>query len=144
MEIEGKIIQELPMQSGTSKAGNPWKKREWVLETFGSYPRKVKFHVFGDRSDTIGIEVGRSYTLSVDVESREFNGRWYTDVSAYAARDMAAAPQGGAPYGGPAVAPGYGAQPQGGYGEQAPQPPFGAPAQPNFTSAPGNDEDLPF
>ncbi len=147
MEIEGKIIQELPMQSGTSKAGNPWKKREWVLETFGSYPRKVKFHVFGDRSDTIGIEVGRSYTLSVDVESREFNGRWYTDVSAYAARDMAQAPGAGAPYGAPGVAPAYGAQPQPGYGQpvqQAPQPGFGAPAQPNFTAAPGNDEDLPF
>ena len=90
MEIEGKIIQELPMQSGTSKAGNPWKKREWVLETFGSYPRKVKFHVFGDRSDTIGIEVGNSYTLSFDLESREFNGRWYTDVSVYQARPMGA------------------------------------------------------
>lgn len=88
MEIEGKIIQELPMQSGVSKAGNPWKKREWVLETFGSYPRKVKFHVFGDRGDTMNIEVGNSYTLSFDLESREFNGRWYTDVSVYQARPM--------------------------------------------------------
>lgn len=85
MEIEGRIIQELPLQSGTSKAGREWKKREWVLETMGSYPRKVKFHVFGDRCDTINIQVGGMYRLSFDLESREFNDRWYTDVSVYAA-----------------------------------------------------------
>ena len=73
MELDGKIILDLGMQTGTSKAGREWKKREWVLETFGQYPKKVKFHVFGDKADTIGIEVGNSYTLSVDAESREFN-----------------------------------------------------------------------
>ena len=87
MEIEGRIIQDLGIQSGTSKAGNPWKKRELVLETFGSYPRKVKFHIFGDRVDTIRLEQGRDYILSFDLESREFNGRWYTDVNVYQARE---------------------------------------------------------
>ena len=72
-EIEGKIIQELPMQSGVSKAGREWKKREWVLETFGNYPRKVKFHIFGDRADQFNIVVGNNYRLQVDIESREFN-----------------------------------------------------------------------
>lgn len=123
MEIEGKIIQELPRQEGVSKAGNPWKKREWVLETFGQYPRKVKFHVFGDRSDTIGIETGNNYRLSFDLESREFNGRWYTDVSVYAAAPMTEG--GGAPQ--PVSHPAAAAIP--------PADPFGAPA--------GND-DLPF
>ena len=32
MEIAGKIILALPEQSGVSKAGNAWKKREYVLE----------------------------------------------------------------------------------------------------------------
>ena len=44
MEIEGKIIRDLPLQEGVSRAGNPWKKKEWVLETFGQYPRQVCFH----------------------------------------------------------------------------------------------------
>ncbi|MDE6422036.1 MAG: DUF3127 domain-containing protein [Muribaculaceae bacterium] len=144
MEIEGKIIQELPMQSGTSKAGNPWKKREWVLETFGSYPRKVKFHVFGDRSDTIGIEVGNSYTLSFDLESREFNGRWYTDVSVYQARPMGA---------GNEQQPGGFQQPgmQGGYGQpggyQQPGMGMGMPGGNAPTFQPGSadaGDDLPF
>ena len=86
MEIDGKIILDLGLQSGVSRAGNQWKKKEYVLETFGQYPRKVKFTVFGDRVDTIAIQVGNSYTLSVDIESREFNERWYTDVNCFAER----------------------------------------------------------
>lgn len=144
MDIEGKIIMDLPMQTGTSKAGNPWKKKEWVLETFGQYPRKVKFHIFGDRADTLTFEVGRDYVVSVDIESREFNGKWYTDVNAYAAhpREMGSPQTGGGwqqPMGQPMQQPmGQPMQPA------APQQPFGAqPADPQFT--PGNDaEDLPF
>lgn len=136
MEIEGKIILDLGMTSGTSKAGNPWKKREMVLETFGAYPRKIKFTIFGDRSDTIRLEPGKDYVLSADIESREFNGRWYTDVSVYQARERENTMQG-------APAPQYGAQP-GAYQQPAP-PAFGAPQQPTFSSAPaGSDEDLPF
>ena len=141
MEIEGRIIMDLPLQQGTSKAGNPWKKKEWVLETFGPYPRKVCFNAFGDRVDTLQLEVGRDYTVSVDVESREYQGRWYTDVKAYAAR----------PYQ-PAAAPGGYPPPP---ASAAPADPFGAPAQPanpfpqqpaqpNFTSPGGDSEDLPF
>lgn len=155
MEIEGKIIQELPMQSGVSKAGNPWKKREWVLETFGSYPRKVKFHVFGDRADTMNIEVGNSYTLSFDLESREFNGRWYTDVSVYQARPMGAAPADpNNPYPPMGAQGGYGQPQQGyqqpGYPQQGGYPQqnagFGAPgAAPQFQSSPADaGDDLPF
>lgn len=140
MEIEGKIIIDLPLQSGTSKAGNPWKKKEWVLETFGTYPRKVKFHVFGDRVDTMRLECGKDYVLSFDLESREFNGRWYTDVNVYAARDYV-------PLGGAQSQPAYG---NSGYGQQPAYqqavPAFGAPATPPaFESAPASaDEDLPF
>lgn len=89
MEIEGKIILDLPEEGGTSaRTGNPWRKKSWVLETFGQYPRKVKFDLFGDRIDSIHIEAGKSYKVSVDAESREFNGRWYTDLRAYAAQEM--------------------------------------------------------
>lgn len=90
MEIEGMIIRDLGETGGVSKAGNQWKKHEWVLETTSNFPRKVKFHVFGDRADTIKFELGKSYVLSVDIESREFNERWYTDVSVYAARQVEA------------------------------------------------------
>lgn len=148
MEVEGKIILDLPLQEGISKAGNPWRKKEWVLETFGQYPRKVYFSVFGDRIDSFNLQVGNSYAISFDLESREFNGRWYTDVRAYASRPLEAqapgAPQGMPPYGAPVQAPGY----AGGYPAPAPAPgyPSAAPqSQQGFTAPEGNEsDDLPF
>lgn len=83
MEFQGKMIQFLGETGGTSKTGKPWKKKEWLLETFGQYPRKVKVQCFNERSDSIIMEPGRDYSLQVDLESREFNGRWYTDVTVY-------------------------------------------------------------
>ena len=99
---------------GISKTGNQWKKQEYVLETLDSYPRKVKFDFFGERADQYNFEVGDIITLSYDIESREFNGRWYTDIRGFKAvkedPNMAAAPapyppEAGAPAPAPAPAP---------------------------------------
>ena len=135
MEIKGKIIQKLELQSGTSKAGNAWKKQEYVLETMDSYPRKVKFDFFGDRADQYPLEVGDIITLSYDIESREFNGRWYTDIRGFKAvkeDPNAVAP---APYptaaGEPAPAPAP--------GEPAPAPPVD-----NTFEQGAAGDDLPF
>lgn len=83
MEIKGKIIIALDEQGGTSKAGNAWRKREYVLETQETYPKKICFNLFGDRIDQYPMAVGDEVTVSVDLESREYMGRWYTDVRAY-------------------------------------------------------------
>ncbi len=81
MEIKGTIIQALPEVSGVSRSGNNWKKREYVLEnTEGSFPRKVAFTCFGDNADRIQLKVGDKVNMFFDIESREFNGRWYTDI----------------------------------------------------------------
>jgi len=85
MDIRGKIIQKMDPVGGVSKAGNQWKKQEYVLETLDSYPKKVKFDFFGDRADQYPLEVGDIITLSYDIESREFNGRWYTDIRGFKA-----------------------------------------------------------
>lgn len=90
MDISGKIIQVLPLQQGTSKAGNAWKKQEYVLETHDTYPRKVKFDFFGDRVDQFPLNIGDEVTVSFDLESREFNGRWYTDVRGWKAEKAGA------------------------------------------------------
>lgn len=83
MEIKGKIIQKMPLQTGISQQGNEWKKQEYVLETLGEYPRKVKFDFFGEKVDNYPLEIGEVVTISYDIESREYNGRWYTDIRAY-------------------------------------------------------------
>jgi hypothetical protein len=83
MDIIGKIVQVLDLQTGTSARGD-WKKQEFILETEEQYPRKVCISLWGDRvGDIAGVQPGELITVSINVESREFNGRWYTDVRAW-------------------------------------------------------------
>lgn len=136
MDIEGIIIMDIPMKEGVSKAGNPWKKKEWVLETTGEYPKKVKFDFFGERAVTNHLEVGKRYQISYDIESREYNGNWYTDIRAYASRALDGAP---APAVAPAVAPAAAAPQQPSFGQPTPQ----VPTDP-FASGANDTDDLPF
>ena len=85
MEITGKITLALPEQSGVSKAGNSWKKKEYVLETLDTYPRKVHFDFFGEEADQFPLSVGQTIKLSFDIESREYNGRWFTSIRGWKA-----------------------------------------------------------
>ena len=84
MEVVGKIIQVLPAQEGVGRNGNPWKLQGYVLETFDQYPRKVHFEVFGeDKIKNNPCDIDQVVTVSFDIESREFNGRWYTSIRAW-------------------------------------------------------------
>ncbi|MBN2487195.1 MAG: DUF3127 domain-containing protein [Bacteroidales bacterium] len=90
MEIQGKIIQLLPEQSGAGKNGQ-WRKREYVLETQDQYPRKVCFNMWGDKIDQNPVNIGDNVKVLFDLESREFNGKWYTDVKAWKIENQNAA-----------------------------------------------------
>ena len=82
MEIRGKIIEILPEKSGQSANGE-WRKQEYVLETESNYPKKICFMAWGDKIGEFNLKQGDSVEVSVDLESREYNGRWYTDVKAW-------------------------------------------------------------
>ena len=82
MEITGKIIELLTEKSGQSANGQ-WRKQEYVLQTEAEYPKKVCFMVWGDKIDQFNVKQDESLTVSIDLESREYNGRWYTDVKAW-------------------------------------------------------------
>ncbi len=131
MEIRGRIIFVLPLASGVSKTGNSWKKQEYVLETYDQYPRKVCFGLFGDRVDQYPAQVGDEVVVSFDLDSREYNGRWYTEVRAWKMEKADAAIQ-QAPYDMPAqAAPVY----------ATPAP---APVVPQINTEPNPTDDLPF
>lgn len=130
MEITGKIIHDLGEMSGVSKAGNSWKKHEYVLETKDSYPKQVHFDFFGERADQYPLSIGDDIKLSFDIESREYNGRWFTSIRGWKAEkaDGAAVSQ----------APVQQAQPVSAAPVQQPA----APQQPDFGSS--ATDDLPF
>ncbi|MCU0416410.1 MAG: DUF3127 domain-containing protein [Cytophagaceae bacterium] len=81
MQLTATLIQLLPLQSGTGKNGT-WKKQEIIVETEGQYPKKVCISLWGDKAE-IPMQVGQKLKIDFDVESREYNGKWYTDVKAW-------------------------------------------------------------
>jgi hypothetical protein len=82
LKITGTVKQVLDEVSGEGRNG-PWRKQEFVLETEGQYPKPVCIVVWGDNIDQFRIEEGERLTASIDIQSREYNGRWYTDVKAW-------------------------------------------------------------
>lgn len=133
LNISGIVLNILPLQTGTSKAGNQWQKQDFILETGGQYPRKVCICLFGDNVEKFPLQVGQSVTASVDIESREFNNRWYTDVRAWNVV------YNGQQQGAPAPAPTAAAP----TAQPAPTPAKGATAQAP-AGAPAAADDLPF
>lgn len=91
LEISGKIVEILEVKSGKSANGE-WRKQEYVMETEAQYPKKVCFMAWGDKIDQFNIQKGETVAVAIDLESREYNGRWYTDVKAWkVSRDDATA-----------------------------------------------------
>ena len=65
MEIKGRIIHVMPLQSGIGQvSGKEWKKQEYVLETQEQYPRKVCFQVSGNRIEQYPVSVGDEVVVS--------------------------------------------------------------------------------
>lgn len=82
MDISGKVIQVLPKQTGNGKNGT-WEKQDYVIEIQGTYPKKVCFNLWGAKIAQFDIKEGEFINIGVDIESREYQGRWYTDVRAW-------------------------------------------------------------
>jgi len=133
MEIEGRIARKLNVQSGTSSRG-AWSKQEFILEyQEGNFPSQVCMNVWGEDKvrDLEKYQVGDKVRVSFNLSSREFNGRWYTDVRAWRIEPA-------------------GQQQNSGQGQyhpsgSAPVPPVESAPMPtidDFSS--GTDEDLPF
>jgi len=83
LEISGKLIKLLPEQTGAGKNGS-WVKQEFILETAEQYPKKVCCSVWGDKVASIkNASIGDQLKVSFNIESREYNERWYTDLRAW-------------------------------------------------------------
>ena len=85
MEIQGKVIAILePQRFVSQKNGNEYVTTVFVIETQGQYPKKVAMKVMGeDKFKQMGIVMGGTYNVSFDVESREWNSKYYTECQAW-------------------------------------------------------------
>lgn len=82
IKLTGNVVQVLKEQGGQGKNG-PWRKRDFILEIPGKYPKKICITQWGDNIDQHPVAEGAQVTASVDIASREYNGNWYTDVKAW-------------------------------------------------------------
>ena len=92
MEFEAIVVKLLDQVKGTSARGE-WTKQEVILEQPGEFNRKVCVSFWGDKAqDAAALKEGERVSVAVNLESREFNGRWYTEVRAWKLTRAAAQP----------------------------------------------------
>ena len=82
MQFTAKLVQLLPLQTGTGKNG-AWRKQDIIVETEGQYPKKICVSIWGDKINESQLQPGNQLKIDFDIESREYNGKWYTDIKAW-------------------------------------------------------------
>ena len=133
MEIIGKVVRLGNLTEGTSARG-PWRKQDLIIETEEQYPRTVCLTCWTNQIDEIQkFAPGQTIKAQIEISSREFNGKWYTDVRVWRFDPVGATTA-------PVAAP---AQPV-----QQPMmhqtPPVAAPSQDFYPPTEDSVDDLPF
>ena len=82
MQLSAKLTQLIPIQAGIGKNGD-WKKKDIIVETDGQYPKKVCISIWGDKINEGQLQIGNLLQIDFDIESREYNNKWYTDIKAW-------------------------------------------------------------
>ncbi len=142
MDFEVTVHMLLPLVTGQSARGE-WKKQEVIFDLPGEFNRKLCVGFWNDRAvDAAALRPGDRVALSVNIESREYNGRWYTEVRAWRMNRLDVQAAAGAPAGAyPPPYPPAAAAPGGQQPYQQPSQPSQPASQP--TSA-ADVDDLPF
>lgn len=132
MEIVGKVVRLGNLTEGQSARG-PWRKQDLIIETEEQYPRTVCLSCWTNQIEEIQhFAPGQTIKAQIEISSREFNGKWYTDVRVWRFDPVGATA--------PAAAP----APQQMH-QTPPAAPAAAPAQDYFPPADqGSVDDLPF
>lgn len=128
MELKGKVIDILPEEKGQGRNGE-WRKQSYIFETQEQYPKKVCAEVWGDKIDGFNIQKGEELTAKINIDSREFNGKWYTNVKIWSVDRASDGNLGGVPN----------AQ-----HENTPPPSSEGMSGPQETPPPSEDDELPF
>ena len=83
---KGVLTYKSQVETGTSKSGNTWQKQTIVVsrENANAPFDKVALSVFGDKvNDSERCRVGDKVEITYSISAKEYNGRWYNDVSLY-------------------------------------------------------------
>lgn len=81
MQLTAKLKLLLPLQTGAGKYGE-WKKQDIIVETEGQYPKKICISIWGDKIIDSQLQIGNLLKIDYEIESREYNGKWYNEIKA--------------------------------------------------------------
>jgi len=83
METKARLTQITNASEGTSAKG-AWRKATAIFETQEQYPKTIAVDFFNSKLDEVTkIPLGTVCTVRFDISSREFNGKWYTNLSGF-------------------------------------------------------------
>lgn len=85
MQLTATLIQILEAKTGIG-INSPWSKKDIIVETTDEYPKKVCISIWNGRVDISELEVGKEYLFHVNVESNEYNNKWYTTLTLWQIR----------------------------------------------------------
>jgi hypothetical protein len=85
MNIIGKLIKKLDRETGVSKTGKTWEKQSILVEQAGTdYNKEVVISFFGDKIKSLrDVEEGTDVSVSINLSSREFNGKYYHNIDGW-------------------------------------------------------------
>ena len=84
MNVIGKLTKKLERETGVSKTGKTWEKQSIIIEQNTDYNKEVVISFFGDKIKSIrDIEEGSDVNVSVNLSSREFNGKYYHNIDGW-------------------------------------------------------------
>tara|TARA_R110002073_G_scaffold206006_1_gene365790 strand:- start:15 stop:329 length:315 start_codon:yes stop_codon:yes gene_type:complete len=85
MQIIGKLTTKLERETGTAKSGKSWEKQSVLIEQAGTdYNKEVAVSFFGDKIKQLrDIEIGSEVNVSINLSSREYNGRYYHNIDGW-------------------------------------------------------------
>lgn len=83
MKFKCRMVSQGQPSEGVSQRGNSWRKKNYIVETIEQYPKKVCLSVWNDHIEEFDrIKGGEEIAVEISLSSREYNGRWYTEVLA--------------------------------------------------------------
>lgn len=85
MEVKGKVVKKLPIESGISKSEKEWKKQVIVVDTGADYNPEIAIQAFGDDKikDLNKLSVGDQVLIKCNVSSREYNGKYFHNIDGW-------------------------------------------------------------
>jgi len=85
MEVKGKLVKMLKLETGVSKLGKEWQKQTVVIDNGEEFNNLIAISAFGEDKikDLNKLQEGMTVSILCNVYSREYKGKYYHNIDGY-------------------------------------------------------------